>query len=152
MMLNDYKCPRHGLFEASHPICGAMGCDSEGVEKVFLKAPGTKSDYTKRFDAGIKKSAAAYGQTNFLSAREGEVAKANNRASELKWGNDAASFLGQPGVDAMASAPRQPEGAQALSIVTANDVNPIARAERTGMKKQDDQWRKDLTTIAAPKN
>lgn len=149
MMLNDYKCPRHGLFEASHPICGAMGCDSAEVVKVFLKAPAVKSDYTKRFDEGMKKSAAAYNQTDFLSAREGEVAKANNRAAELKWGTDAANFIGQPGVESMAKTGSAPEGAQALSLVTASPTNPIARAERTGVKRQDDQWRKDLTSITA---
>lgn len=151
MMLNDYKCAKHGLFEASHPICDAIGCDSSSVEKVFLKAPAVKSDYTKRFDAGIKRSADMYQQSDFKSAREGELAKANNRASELKWGDSAAQFLGQPGVDSLTRAAPQAEGNQALSIVTGNDVSPLARSERIGVRKQDEQWRKNLTNIAAKK-
>lgn len=148
MMLNDYKCAKHGVFEASHPICGAMGCDSSAVEKVFMKAPGFKSDLTKRTDDGFRKSAAAYGQSDWKTSRPGEVAKANNRAHELKWGDEAATFLGKSS-DNIAQGAIATEGNQALSLVTAAPVNPLARAERTmESKRTDDQNRAQLVQAA----
>lgn len=140
LMLNDYSCPRHGVFEGSHPICPAMGCNSEGVSKVFLKAPGIRSDYTRRFDEGMKRNAEVYKQTDWKSAEEGENAKANNRADELLWGERANAMLGGNAVQLAAKSNNRP--AAALGLVSG--MSPLTQAERTGMKKEDDAWRAKL--------
>jgi hypothetical protein len=152
MILNDYKCPRHGQFEGSHPICPHFGCDSSDVQKIFVKAPGTKSDYTKRFDEGMKKSAEMYRQSDWKTAsREGDSSKANNRATELLWGNDAARMLGAaPGAlvggQEGAATPGVKDAGFAPSLVSGG--NPITRAERTGVKRQDDAWQGQLAAAA----
>lgn len=150
MMLNDYECPRHGTFEASHAICPCMGCDSEGVKKVFLKAPKVKSDSTKRFDAGMRQSAEMYNQSDWKTAREGESAKANNRAAELLWGDDAVNKLGNAVAvqgPSGTSTPTAPTESWAPSLVQGG--NPLARAERTmGSKAKDDSDRAKLVQVA----
>ena len=150
MMLNDYECPRHGEFEASHPICPAWGCDSEGVKKVFKKAPAVKSDLTKRTDAGLRKSAEMYNQSDWKTARPGESAKANNRAAELMWGEEAVNRLG-PAVavhgPAGTAVPGTPNESWAPSLVSGG--NPLQRAERTmGSKSQEDSDRARLVQAA----
>ena len=126
MILNDYKCPRHGIFEGSHPICPEFGCNSQGVEKVFLKV-NVKSAMTARADAGFKKSAEIYQQTDWKTAKEGELAKANNRADLVKWGDEGAKFLGK----SPTALPRDNSGAGALSMVQSGAPDPIKMAERT---------------------
>ena len=153
MKLFDWKCPRHGVFESSHPICDALGCDSSGVEKVFIKAPSVRSEITKRTDDGLRRSAEIYRQSDFLTASEGEVAKANNQADRLLWGDDASKVLGRPagaavgGVEGKAKpGTRGDDWAPALINAAPN---PIQRSELTGVKKQDDKWRGELTQTAA---
>ena len=69
-ILKDHKCPEHGYFESYVPVC-PRGCE-EGVLVVFLKAPGYKSDKTKKNDATLKGLASDYGMSNIKSTREGE--------------------------------------------------------------------------------
>jgi hypothetical protein len=71
-VLHDYECPDHGIFEARAPRkCPFKGCKQE-ITRVFLKAPGYKSERTKGADSTLKKLAMDYGMTNIKSAREGE--------------------------------------------------------------------------------
>lgn len=88
MILHDWKCPKHGVFESSHPICPSWDCESEGVEKIFLKAPGYVSDLTRRTDAGIRASADSMGLTNFRSAQPGEASHGGELGKKVLWGED----------------------------------------------------------------
>lgn len=90
-VLKDWKCPQHGTFESSHPICPNFDCDSKGVEQAFLKPPGYKSDWTKRFDQGIRRSADVYKVGDFKSARAGEAAIVRPPAQDklVYWGDEA---------------------------------------------------------------
>jgi hypothetical protein len=97
MILHDFKCAKHGLFERSHPICPHLGCDSSEVTKVFLRAPGTVSSATRRFDAGIRNSAERMGISNFRSARAGEAAYGGQAGKGLLWGDDVAKAF--PGMN-----------------------------------------------------
>lgn len=146
MMLNDYECAKHGIFECSHPICPTPGCASANVKKVFTKV-NTKSEMTSRTDAGMRRSAEMYNQSDWKTAHEGESSKANNRAAELKWGDDAASFLGGNLETAL---PRGPaDGVPSLGLVQANGAaHQLASAERIGVKKQDDAWAGQLAAAA----
>jgi hypothetical protein len=88
MPLFDWKCPRHGVFESSHPICPEMGCNHKGVEKIFLKAPGFKSDMTKRTDAGFEQTASKLNMTD-MSNRNGNSVKQNaSTATSTHWGTE----------------------------------------------------------------
>lgn len=136
MILFDWKCPRHGVFESSHPICDALGCDSEGVVKVFLKAPGLRSETMKRFDAGIRRSSDMMNISNFRSAKAGEAAYGGDAAKNLLWGRDAEKFTGKTFAELQTIA-------RASEAKTPGIPNPIgqvqpampvvAPAERTGV-------------------
>jgi hypothetical protein len=96
MILHDFKCAKHGVFEGSHPICPELGCQSIDVIKVFLKAPGMLSASTKRFDAGIRESARNMNLTNFRSAKAGEAAHGGTLGQAVLWGNEAEKISGKP--------------------------------------------------------
>lgn len=99
MILHDWHCRDHGNFEGSHPICPEMGCESEHVVKVYLKAPGIRSDFMKRHDAGIRKSADSMHLGNFRSARAGEAAYGGDigkPGERVLWGSDVNKVSGKP--------------------------------------------------------
>ena len=69
-VLNDYKCPAHGYFEAREPVC-PHGCTD--VQVVFLQPVAMKSDTTKHNDSTLKKLASDFKMTDIKSTREGEA-------------------------------------------------------------------------------
>jgi len=151
----DFECAKHGIFEGSHPICPHMGCDSASVKKVFLKAPGFKSDFTKRADAGFKQSAEMYRQSDWKTSKEGDVTKANNRASELLWGDAGAAMVGRQSVDEIAAPASgfRSDGAPALGLVQEKGPSLMERTERTQESKVvADSQRKQLLDIAKAAN
>lgn len=95
-IIKEWFCAEHGEFEASHPICPALGCDSSDVIQEHRTPPAIMSDTTKRTDAGLRKTADSYGLSNLRSAKEGESAKPNNQADGVLWGEQAQKFLGVP--------------------------------------------------------
>lgn len=96
MMIKEWFCADHGVFEGSHPICPAMGCASSEVVREIRTAPAIKSDTTKRTDAGIRDLAQSYGQSDFKSAKDGESSKAASQADGVLWGSKAQEFIGRP--------------------------------------------------------
>lgn len=70
-VLKDYKCPKHGYFEARKAKCPMKDCNEE-VMVVFLKAPGLKSEKTKRNDQNAKNLAKDFGMTDIKTTKEGE--------------------------------------------------------------------------------
>jgi hypothetical protein len=66
----DYKCQKHGFFEAWEAIC-PMGC-SAGIKIAFLKPPSYVSATTKNVDGTLKGLASEFKMTNIKSTREGE--------------------------------------------------------------------------------
>lgn len=99
MIIKEWFCSEHGDFEGSHAICPALGCESAEVIRVFHTAPGMKSDNTKRFDDGVRRSAELYQQSDYRSAKAGESSKANNQAASVLWGSNAQDFLAKGGRD-----------------------------------------------------
>ncbi len=69
-VINDYKCEKHGFFEAWEPIC-PQGC-TENVHVVFLQPVGMTSDATKHNDKTLKQLALDFNMTNIKSTREGD--------------------------------------------------------------------------------
>ncbi len=93
-IIKEFRCAKHGNFEGSHPICPALGCRSQKVERVFLTAPGIKSEFNSRHEQGIKKLAAAYGQSDFKSAKAGEASVKSAIGQKLLWGSDVKKEMG----------------------------------------------------------
>jgi hypothetical protein len=87
-VINDYKCPVHGYFEAREAVCPA-GCTDVSV--VFLKPIGVKSDSTKHNDRTLNQLALDFKMGDIKSTREGEAqpprhAKPNNPFAP-RWGS-----------------------------------------------------------------
>ena len=70
-VINDYKCEKHGYFEARKPQCPMKGCAAE-VMLVFLQAPALMSQRTKKNDKTVKQLAMDFDMSNIKSTREGE--------------------------------------------------------------------------------
>ena len=77
-VLNDYKCPKHGYFEARKSQCPMKDCHEE-VMLVFLQAPNLVGDRTKAADKQLKQLAIEFDMSDIKSTREGE-----NQAGYLK--------------------------------------------------------------------
>jgi hypothetical protein len=94
-VIKEWKCPIHGTFEGSHPICPGYGCISEGVERVFLTPVGISQGKYSRFEAGLRETANRMNIRDWKSAqREGDSGY-RGRAAEAQ--NDAAALkAGQP--------------------------------------------------------
>jgi hypothetical protein len=102
-VLHDYQCKKHGVFESSHPICPHMGCESEDVKIVYLKAPGMMSAKTKNFDRETRNTAESY-QLDYLKSaqREGDTSYGGHASGSVLWGDEAAKHYG--GVTGLADA------------------------------------------------
>lgn len=105
-VLHDYQCKKHGIFEGSHPICPHMGCESEDVKMVFLKAPGTLSAKTKNFDRQTRDTVNSY-QLDYLKSaqREGDTSYGGHSAGQVLWGDEGAKHFN--GVDGLLAASAQ---------------------------------------------
>ena len=77
-VVNDYKCPKHGYFEARKAQCPMKDCHEE-VLLVFLQAPSLVGDRTKAADKQLKQLAIEFDMSDIKSTREGE-----NQAGYLK--------------------------------------------------------------------
>jgi hypothetical protein len=125
MVLHDWECAKHGVFEGSHPICPALGCSSEKVSKIFLQAPGFKSEKTKFADASLKDIAQRYGMTN-MSNKDGKAVKEGNPGAAI-WGKE-----GYKGFDRMVAEGqqhKQESGMRTASKWTGMDKRPLPPAE-----------------------
>lgn len=104
-VLKEWRCAIHGDFDSTHPLCPNFGCESEQVERIFKTPVGTRSDATRRFDAGIRKSADMMGISNFKSAKGGDTSFAGRAAEEnetigsrVLWGDEIAKPVNQGGL------------------------------------------------------
>ena len=70
-VVNDYKCEKHGYFEARKPQCPMKDCHDE-VMVVFLQAPNLVSAKTKFTDKSTKQLAMEFDMSDIKPAREGE--------------------------------------------------------------------------------
>ena len=70
-VINDYKCPKHGYFEARKPQCPMKDCHEE-VMVVFLQAPNLISAKTTFTDKSTKQLAIEFAMSDIKTTREGE--------------------------------------------------------------------------------
>jgi len=83
-ILRDFCCPEHGVFESFEetPDCPMKQCQYV-PQRVFLKAPGIKSEGTKKIERTQKSLALDFGMSDIKSTREGE-----HQTGFLKKGTD----------------------------------------------------------------
>lgn len=119
-VLREFKCAQHGDFEGTHPICPAMGCISEHVERVFRTPVSISKGRYKRFDAGLRRTSERMDISNFHTAREGETAFSGRApiGQELLWGSDVQRVMGRSFPEQMAAA------AAPLTVPTAKPDDP----------------------------
>jgi hypothetical protein len=70
MILRDYSCMAHGIFESAKPEC-PQGCKGGMVSIVHLKAPGFVSVRTKGIDKTTRNLASQFGLTDIAVAPGG---------------------------------------------------------------------------------
>lgn len=97
-VMKEWNCLFCGPFEGTHPICPGNGCNSEHVMQEFRTPVGSRSDWTKRTDAGLRKSSEMYGINNFKSAKAGDTSfsgRAPTGSQQVLWGDDSKKVLGK---------------------------------------------------------
>ena len=92
MVLHDYSCMAHGIFESDTGKC-PHGCSQSFVQKVFLKAPGTKSDRTRGIDTTLSNLAHDF-KLSDMSNRNGAVGRPDpGSAQRVQQAADMASMF-----------------------------------------------------------
>jgi hypothetical protein len=94
-VIREYRCLEHGEFEASHPICPAMGCESRSVWQEFRTAPNIGTSMVRKHNAGMKRTSDMMRIANFRSARANESAYGGEKGRGLLWGDDCRKVLGR---------------------------------------------------------
>lgn len=121
-VLKEFKCAQHGDFEGTHPICPALGCISENVERVFRTPVGISQGKYKRFDAGLRRTAEGMGISDFRTGKEGDTAFAGRApiGQEVLWGGDVQKVMGRSFADQMQAA-QAPLHVPAIEAAKPND-------------------------------
>lgn len=121
-VLKEFKCALHGDFEGTHPICPAMGCISENVERVFRTPVSISQGKYKRFDAGLRQTAERMGIGDFRTGHEGDVSFAGRApiGQEVLWGDDAKQVMGKSFAEQMQAA-QAPLHVPAIEAAKPND-------------------------------
>lgn len=81
MILNNYRCAEHGIFEAAGPHCPHCGV---ACEKVYLKAPSVGHEVRKFTDAQVERLMSEFNLTDVpkqVDARERNIAVKHLRSS-----------------------------------------------------------------------
>ena len=101
-VVNDYKCPKHGYFEARKAQCPMKDCHEE-VLLVFLQAPSLVGDRTKAADKQLKQLAIEFDMSDIKSTREGEnqagYLKRKNKFTEKEYADAEKFATRKKGVD-----------------------------------------------------
>jgi hypothetical protein len=101
-VVNDYKCPKHGYFEARKAQCPMKDCHEE-VMVVFLQAPHLVGDRTKAADKQLKQLAIEFDMSDIKSTREGEnqagYLKRKNKFTEKEYADAEKYATRKKGVD-----------------------------------------------------
>lgn len=130
-ILRDYKCDKHGFFEAwtapEKTHCPMKGCQAT-VMIAHLQPVGMKSERTKRADKTIQGLAKDFGMTDIKSTREGEhqtgYIKRNNKQTEKQRAAEAEAAA------AAANAPRNSAiwggaGSMSMKSVLGGQFQPV---------------------------
>jgi len=98
MVLKEWSCFEHGPFDGTHAICPAYGCDSAHVTQEFRTPVAIGSEFRKRHEAGMRKSAEMYQISDFKSAKAGDASFAGRSdpslGSRVLWGDECKRVIG----------------------------------------------------------
>ena len=107
-VLKDFKCEKHGFFEARKPQCPMKDCQAD-VHVVFLQAPSHVSPRTKLGDKALESLAKDFKMGDIRSARRGEnqgnVMSRNNKFTKKEYAEAEAHLQRKMG---NGEAPREP--------------------------------------------
>ena len=130
MVLHDYSCLAHGIFESDTGKC-PHGCSQSFVEKVFLQAPGMKSDRTKGIDTNLANLAKDFGMTN-MSNIHGAVGQADpGSARRVQQAADMQQMFAPSWGDVARGAENTSAIPQALAAHRAMPDNALAQVRDT---------------------
>ena len=97
-VMREWACLEHGPFERTHPICPAYGCDSRAITQEFRTPVTIGSQFRKRHEAGMRKSADMYQVSDWKSSKAGDVSFAGRSdpslGSKVLWGDESKRVLG----------------------------------------------------------
>lgn len=105
MIIKEFKCPIHGSFEGSHPICPAFGCESEGVEREFKTPPSINTGMVAMRDASLRRTAEVYGFSDMSNKDGSSVASNQQSGREAIWGAEGIGEQGYSKMLAQAATP-----------------------------------------------
>lgn len=96
--MKEWNCLEHGPFDCTHAICPEPGCDSEHITQEFRTPVGIGTDFRRRFDAGMRKSADMMQINDWKSAKAGDTSFAGRAdpalGQKLLWGDESKKVIG----------------------------------------------------------
>jgi hypothetical protein len=123
--MKEWSCFEHGPFDGTHSICPSYGCDSAHVTQEFRTPIGIGTDFRKRFDAGMRKSADMYQTNNWKSAKAGDTSFEGRAdptlGQKLLWGDESKKVLGRSFSELTQIASKPLLGAGGEVIMTRNN-------------------------------
>lgn len=81
MVIKEWRCAAHGIFEGPEPDCGA-GCPVDFIKQEFRTPVSIKSGGTKFVDAQLRGLAQDYGLTNIKNDKDGTSVMESIRKGE----------------------------------------------------------------------
>jgi hypothetical protein len=126
-VMKEWKCAAHGHFEGTHPICPALNCSSDRVERAFVTPVSISKGRYASFERGMRNTAERMGISDFRSARAGDVSFAGRGqdaplGTEVLWGNEVARH---PGMGGRTFANLTQQAAQPLTVAGVDpEVDP----------------------------
>ena len=97
-VMREWSCLEHGPFEGTHAICPGYGCDSRAVTQEFRTPVTIGSQFRKRHEAGMRKSADMMQISDWKSAKAGDTSFAGRAdpaiGTEVLWGDASKKVLG----------------------------------------------------------
>ena len=83
-VIKEWECKAHGYFDSSEAVC-PHGCPEQFVERVFLTAPGIKSQGTSRSDAMLNTLAKDYNMSDIRNGKNGESVADSTPGFRTQW-------------------------------------------------------------------
>jgi hypothetical protein len=135
MVIKEYACPTHGIFESTLPVC--VTCGFNPCNRVFTQAPAFKSSSTKMKDGELRQLTLAYGLSDFSNNE-------NTRHEQTNLSPTEAKLLSESGMTV-----KHPDTWESLTPDTASLLSGAGISVR---KPSDEERKKPTVLRAAPIN
>lgn len=138
-VMREWSCLEHGPFEGTHPICPGYGCDSRAVVQEFRTPVTIGSQFRKRHEAGMRKSAEMYQIDNFKSAKPGESSFAGRAdpslGQKLLWGDECKRVMGHS-FSELAQVAQKPLLGRGGEVIMKRNNGMVEAATAAGITKR----------------